>query len=60
MSTLELEYSVLNFGILQFHLYCIQASQMAFLSSTAPILIVGTLMCALAYRFITLQRELRV
>ncbi|XRM43048.1 hypothetical protein ABZX51_006252 [Aspergillus tubingensis] len=32
---------------------------MAFLSSTAPILIVGTLMCALAYRFITLHRELR-
>ncbi|RAK90360.1 n-alkane-inducible cytochrome P450 [Aspergillus costaricaensis CBS 115574] len=32
---------------------------MAFLSSSAAILIVGTLICALAYRFITLQRELR-
>ncbi|RAH57319.1 n-alkane-inducible cytochrome P450 [Aspergillus piperis CBS 112811] len=32
---------------------------MAFFSATAHILIVGMLICALAYRFITLQRELR-
>ncbi|KAL3254955.1 hypothetical protein ABHI18_008609, partial [Aspergillus niger] len=32
---------------------------MAFLNSMAPSLIVGTLICALAYRFIAQQRELR-
>lgn len=59
MSTSELEYPVFS-GILHFHSDYFHASDMAFLNSMAPSLIVGTLIRALAYRFIAQQRDLRV